>query len=859
VRGAATLGWAPGRPMTVLVENPDGDPLPITTQTSTDERGATTQVFSAALDPTWRGRALSTCVLLPDGSRAALDPPAPREPAGGAVAGRRLDRPRRPTPKTSIIVPVYAGVDDTMTCLGSVLGTTGPDLTELIVVYDAGPEPELLAALRGLADQGRITLLVNDRNLGYPGAVNRGMALRPEQDVVLLNSDAEVFGDWLERLTRAAYADRNIATVTPFANNASILSYPVSEDFICDGPTARALDALFAENAGPVVDLPTGVGHCLYIKRACLAEIGDFEDQAFGKGYGEENDFCLRAAAAGWRNVAAPNLFVRHIGGRSFGALKELLMETNLRVLNRLHPGYEALVTRFVDDDPLGDVRGRVDRRRLVADPRPTVLVITTARGGGVGHHVAARVRELEADGYRVAQLRPADEQWSEGRCRLLVGGDPALEIPFRLPGDLSALSDLLGRLAIERAEIHHFLGLDPTAIDLPRALDIPFDVVVHDYGWICPRLTLIQPEQGYCGEPAAAECERCVALHGSLIEEDISVADLRARGARLFEAAASVTVPSGDVATRLRRYFPGLAPRITPWETVQRGLPPSPALSPGRARVAVIGAIGEHKGYRHILACARDAARRDLPIDFVVIGYTEDDPPLFETGRAFVTGPFHDSEVAGLIEREGCNVALFASIAPETWSYTLSHGLRSGLPIVAFDVGAIGERLRGQDRAWLLPVDCGPAALNDALIAAASPQVRIGLRARGGDDVLVTGETWARPANAGAWIEGLRVEPPEIQSMALLAGGGASPWTSAPAWCADPSGSRPLIGFALKAGGPLGEAYECHYEGTFSSGAIVASRREGDICRSSLPNDPLVGLCVRLAPRRLDAKGGFH
>ena len=270
-----------------------------------------------------------------------------------------------------------------------------------------------------------------------------------------------------------------------------------------------------------------------------------------------------------------------------------------------------------------------------------------------------------------------------------------------------------------------------------------------------------------------------------------------------------------------------------------------------------MIGAIGEHKGYRQLLDCARDAKHRKLPIDFVVIGYTEDDPSLFETGRVFVSGPFEEAEIAGLIEREACNVALFASIAPETWSYTLSHGLRSGLPIVAFDFGAVGERLRGEDRTWLMPTDCGPASLNDALLEATRPHISIGVRSRVDGEVAAMGDAWARLPTEGAWIEGLRVNPDHIQSMAVLAGGARTPWTIAPAWSTDPRGARPLFGFALRLHGPIGDAHACHYEGVFSSGAIDA-RQEGDVCRSPIANDPLVSLRVRLAARGLDGERGF-
>ncbi len=281
------------------------------------------------------------------------------------------------------------------------------------------------------------------------------------------------------------------------------------------------------------------------------------------------------------------------------------------------------------------------------------------------------------------------------------------------------------------RVEIHHFVGLHPLAMEIPARLELPFEVVVHDYSWFCPRITLIAADRRYCGEPDIAACEACVAANGSLIEEEIAVADLRARTDLLFRHATHVTVSCQDVAQRFSRYVPGLPWRITPWEEPIR-VPAFPA--PRRwahARVGLIGAIGEHKGYFHLLDCAQDAAARDLPLDFVVIGYTEDDPALFATGRVFVTGKFEEDEVAALLELEGCNALWFPSIYPETWSYALSQGLRSGLPVIAYDLGAFSERLRDVDRARLISPDSDIAALNAALIAAAGPRAEVSLRTR--------------------------------------------------------------------------------------------------------------------------------
>lgn len=266
-----------------------------------------------------------------------------------------------------VIVPVYRGAAATRRCLASVLANAQHALASIVVVDDASPEADIVAYVDSLAAARHIELVRNERNLGFVHAVNLGMARHVDRDVVLLNSDTEVANDWLDRLASCAAGDANVATVTPFSNRATICSYPF-EGWTGGIPGTlglAALDRLFADvNEGRCHHLPTGVGFCMYIRRACLDAVGSFDHERFGRGYGEENDFCLRAAHAGWRNVLAADVFVFHEGAVSFADERVVLMEAAGRSLVERHPDYPAKVAAFVAADPLRDLRAAVDVAR---------------------------------------------------------------------------------------------------------------------------------------------------------------------------------------------------------------------------------------------------------------------------------------------------------------------------------------------------------------------------------------------------------------------------------------------------------------------------------------------------------------
>jgi GT2 family glycosyltransferase len=267
-----------------------------------------------------------------------------------------------------IVIPVYRGEPETRACLASVLAAARPAAHEIVVVDDASPEPAISEWLRSLARDGRITLLSHGQNRGFVASVNEAMARHPGRDVILLNSDTEVAAGWAERIAAHLAADPSIGTVTPFSNNATICSYPrtLAANALPPGETPATLDAAFASaNAGRRVDIPTAVGFCMAIRRGCLDRVGPFDAERYGAGYGEEVDFCMRAARAGFRHVLAGDVFVRHVGEVSFqGAGAERRVRAQALV-DELYPEFQQRLAAFIPSDPPRMLRRRADLQRL--------------------------------------------------------------------------------------------------------------------------------------------------------------------------------------------------------------------------------------------------------------------------------------------------------------------------------------------------------------------------------------------------------------------------------------------------------------------------------------------------------------
>jgi hypothetical protein len=130
----------------------------------------------------------------------------------------------------------------------------------------------------------------------------------------------------------------------------------------------------------PVVEIPTAVGFCMYIRRRCVDETGRFDEANFGRGYGEENDFCRRAARKGWRHVAATNVYVHHYAAQSFGPDKEERVARAIETVERLHPGYLRMIHAFIARDPLLPCRRRLDEARIRQALPGAVLAVAASK-----------------------------------------------------------------------------------------------------------------------------------------------------------------------------------------------------------------------------------------------------------------------------------------------------------------------------------------------------------------------------------------------------------------------------------------------------------------------------------------------
>jgi len=603
--------------------------------------------------------------------------------------------------KVAIIIPVYRGLLETQKCLESVL-RHNYGRYRILVINDQSPEVKLVNYLENLAAENRIEYFLNNRNLGFIQSVNLGMGAVEDSDVILLNSDTEVHGDWVERLSMHAYSGKKIGSVTPFSNNATICSWPSFQGDVMYGPIAEVDRAFYEANRGRSISIPTAVGFCMYIRRDCLNEVGYFDAKVFGKGYGEENDFCLRASRKGWLHLHALDVFVFHQGETSFGTHSS--EKTNAgKIIRNKYPKYELDVQKYIAGREVEPFKFAASAEFAKQFYPERILCINHAAGGGTDKFLRAYI-EQNREKVFFAEMQPLHQgvKLSLPSFR----GHPEHYFPEKHVTEV--LSKIIDNFNFTKVLANHFLGIPHQAIRIIQELNVAKEFIVHDYHTICPRLFLAQKDKDiFCGIPLESTCDQCIMPDHQGVG---SIASFRKSFKFLYEAPWQRIAPLQNVADNIRKVHPHVSILIRPHlilssqaRKLRNPYEPSEIFN-----IGVLGLLQHHKGRERVIKILETLRPSDR-IKITTIGKMIPSPNAFGVWLAHdqiyeETGQYkNDNEAEKIIQSVRPHVFWFPVGIPETFSYTLHLALELGLPIVGPNLPFFKERTMGRPLTFYL------------------------------------------------------------------------------------------------------------------------------------------------------------
>ena len=684
-------------------------------------------------------------------------------------------------PPISVIVPIYRGIDDVVRCLESVVRHARSIEVpfELLVIDDASPEQDVREYVDAFGSERHAvptTVWHNAENRGFVKTVNQGLR-QAVGDVVILNADTVVTAGWLDRLARLA-TQSDVATVSPLTNHGSICTMPRS-----------IIDAFELESSNPRIDecsafvaahslrlfpeVISGVGFCMYTTRQALDLCGLLDEDAFGLGYGEEVDFCLRATRLGLRHLVDDTTFVYHRGGGSFGDQQSEGLARSSAILDDRYPFFRPTNTRERAEDPLLVPFAALELGLHERDTdRPHVLHLLHSppgETGGTEHFVQALMEAMHPD-YDFSILYPLQSGFGL-RTFWNTGSGAPVERQFLLPGAAwqvtrindevagAALSMALDLFDFDAVHLHNLVGHSLAPLTTLADFDGPVVCSVHDLFLACPNFSLLYRKEEPCGIPDdPSVCERCLEtiaaspMPGAPRIPGLSLTYLDGFRKTVEAHLGNVdhwvfaSQSAADYFLRVYEPNPDQIEIIEHGATIrvdrQHREPDQSLIFDEPLRVAFVGLGWSKKGLDVVNELAD--AFHDSTIEIHHFGELRESA----SSEVHAHGPYDNEFLPELLHRAGIQVVLLPGPYAETFGLVMTEALIAGLPVVGAKYGALGERIRAQGAGWTIdPMDpAGIQVLIERLDRCRDEVLRTTRRA-GGAPVHTVAETRRRYA----------------------------------------------------------------------------------------------------------------
>jgi len=637
----------------------------------------------------------------------------------------------------SIVIPVFNQHAVLRDCVESIVRhTTLPH--EIVLVDDASDDPLTQTYLESVVSElPNCKVLRQTENRGFVRSANIGI-LQSKGDVVLLNSDTRVTRRWLNKLLRAAASSEKVATVTPLSNASGAFSVP---ELGVNAPLPphlddRAMAAIVARAGEPLyLNIPTGNGFCMFVSKKAIDEHGVFDEETFGRGYGEENDLCMRMSSSGWRHILDDQTFVFHHGSMSFGDEKAKLLLEHRRRLDERFPTYTEQVRAFTSSTALANRRNEIASSMECASGQlhlPRILYVLHEGTGGVP---ATSFDLAMGVSGRWESLFLTSDSWTI-RLKRLVDGEAQI-IKEWIVGTSSwsarkytcEKTRVIYRQVLEDVapDLVHCRHLFKQSFDLPELCEqfgIPFVLSFHDYYFIHPSIQLVDRFGIYRPDPGEKFGSIDWNIPSPLLEDlpscsDSFCAEWQSAVSSMVLARCSAFVTTSDYVRKLHKaHYPQLEDEkfivvphgrdIAPTEP--RGIEVS---NSGPLKLLVLGNLDPHKGSDHIFDIATLNQLKDGPLEIHLLGWA---PEQF-ADIAVCHGGYDRENVMGMIQEIDPDVALLLPIWAETYSHTLTECWAAGLPVFSFNLGAIGERISRNGGGWLVDPTSKSTELYERLV----------------------------------------------------------------------------------------------------------------------------------------------
>jgi len=606
-----------------------------------------------------------------------------------------------------VVIPVYkltGYLDKNLGLIKSIY----PDI-EVVVVDDSGCQSLVLKE-----EYYNLTIIRNKDNLGYTRSINIGIQNlidRNKKYIYTLNSDVLIDESFFRKMQNKMRKNK-IASVTALSNgkgNYNIHLPNNVDDKLMLEFANKNLETISRYLNNSSHSIPTSIGYaCAYSTKA-LKKVGLFDENKFPSGYGEENDWSLRAISKGFIHLMAIDTVVIHKQSHSFGHRSIPFKNFGLKKVNSDYPVYSRYIQNM---GKLNLITQKLNILNILNSQIFTnnYLFISHGLGGGATQveneiDVELRVSLLQTgeSGYRIHLI---SSHINRNKFRIEIRIDDHTNVIEDLSFEdgieiirkfnfkkvfLGALSGNTDRYFLSKIHLENIY-------EWIKVNDFETDFIMHDFYSICPSYTLIDYNAKYCDVPEIKVCESCIVKNSFAATsiDFLNMKDWRDLFIKFFELKQiKIICWTENSKNLLIKTYGTLVTNKTVIVNPKIYLNVTNNIY-RLVRIASVGSLNYAKGSSLIIDLANKFKyiSTKFKFEFYHFGGSE----FIDNSNIYYHGRYQRHELQKLLIEKDIDLLIIPSLWPETYAQVVDEIANLGIPIICLKLGGIFDRFRNND-----------------------------------------------------------------------------------------------------------------------------------------------------------------
>lgn len=461
----------------------------------------------------------------------------------------------------------------------------------------------------------------------------------------------------------------------------------------------------------------------MYIKREIIQELGLFDAETFGKGYGEENDFCYRALDHGYTNVLCDNTFIYHKGTQSFKKenmtqSRAALIDEHMNLLRKKHPIYVQKTDNFIANNPIRDIQENVNLNIMLHNKKRILYLVNEweenmEMTGGTSLHLKDIINANMKN--NIANFVLAPDKFDLQRFKLYLYTDKYTKEIANYKTDIQQygqivytnnsykemLENIFDSFDIDILHVHHFLFQTFDAIDIAKQRNIYSIVTLHDLYMICPSINMVYKDK-YCEYDSTKDCSKCLKIRYGVNSNILT--NWQKTCLKVLEQFDKVLVPSENTKKLFKNIYTNIDIEVAEHGVIVEETKTKEQRASKDFNIAFVGAMAIHKGSNILKDLINKNNASNIKIH--LFGKSEDKALSKNKSNYINHGPYVRGQLPQLLVDNDIDLVCIFATWPETYSYTLTECYMAKVPVLTFNIGAVGDRIQKDGLGWTIEFD---------------------------------------------------------------------------------------------------------------------------------------------------------